>query len=351
VSGVVARAAGPGSLLERVVERSDAEAVPLEVLFEITHRCNLPCTHCYLPSHTDEGELSFAEIEALLDELARAGVLFLTLTGGEVFARRDFLDIVDAAVARGFVVKVLTNGTMISDEAADRLARAGVLEVSISVYGVDAEAHDRVTEQPGSHARTLEGIERLRARGLHVVMKTPVLGANVDSVRGLHALARQQNIPCRFDLAITAKTNGDPGPLALALRHQEMLSLLTDETLGPELMSSRESDGPSPCSAGRSYAAIGPTGDVLPCIQMPVVTGNVRREAFSEIWRNAPFLQRLRGLTVESLTACQSCSVKGSCSRCPGSAYVRGQDVTGCDLTARQVARARVEARLRLPVV
>jgi radical SAM protein with 4Fe4S-binding SPASM domain len=341
-----------GALLQRISDASKAQQVPLEVLFEVTHRCNLPCVHCYLPHHEDRGELSFDEVCGVLDQLRDAGTLFLTLTGGEVLARRDFLEILDAAAARGFALKVLTNATLVDDAVADRFARAGVLEVSVSVYAADPAAHDAVTEMPGSFEKTMAGIARLRARGLHVIMKTPLLAQNGAHAHDLHRLAAMQNMPCNFDLVITPKNNGDPGPMALALHRQKMVEMMSqapfDEILIP---GDGTGPGPEPCNAGRGYCAVGPTGDVMPCIMMPVVLGNLRARRFEELWGDDPFLGKLRALSPDDLTTCRSCDVKGSCSRCPGVAMQRGQDVTGCDLSAKQVAKARVEARTRLRVI
>jgi radical SAM protein with 4Fe4S-binding SPASM domain len=247
---------------------------------------------------------------------------------------------------------VLTNATLITDEIADRFAQAGVIEVSVSVYGGSAEVHDRVTEMPGSFERTMAGIARLKARGIHVIAKTPLLAENGAMARDLHRLATAQNIPCSFDFAITPKNNGDPGPLALALERKTMVGLMTDPELSAELVpNDGNGPGPEPCNAGRGYCAIGPTGDLLPCIAMPVVVGNLRRQRFADLWKSDPFLERLRALTAVDLHACGSCEVKGSCTRCPGIAMQRGQDITGCDLSAKQVAKARVEARAKLRVI
>jgi radical SAM protein with 4Fe4S-binding SPASM domain len=339
------------ALLERLSDQYRAAHRPLEVLFEITHRCNLPCTHCYLPHHEDEGELSLTEILGVLDQLAEAGTVFLTLTGGEVLSRSDALEIIDAAAARGFVVKVLTNATMVTDEVAERFAAAGVLEVSVSLYGATAEVHDRVTDMPGSFERTMAGIERLRARGVHVVLKAPLLTLNGQPARDLHELAKLRNMPCSFDLAITPKNNGDPGPLELMLQRESMVRLMSERSLHQALGVRDDGPGPEPCSAGRGYCAIGPTGELKPCIMMPVVVGSLRTRRFAELWEGDPFLAELRTIRAQDLTTCHSCEVKGVCSRCPGVAMQRGQGTKGCDLSARQVARARVEARSRLRVI
>lgn len=337
-----------GELFERVVDRADAHQVPIEVLIELTHRCNLPCAHCYLPDHLDHGELSLPELAALFDDLAAAGTLILTLTGGEVLSRRDFRDIVDAAFERGFALKILTNATMMTDELAAHLAQRNVVEVSVSLYGGDGEVHDRVTGIPGSFARTFAGIERMLAAGLHVKLKTPMMTLNGAAAAGVHELATLRNMPCQYDMTITPKTDGGTGPLALQLQRNELVEILQRQPFA-EVFGLVDGPGPQPCAAGRHYCAIGPTGEVLPCIMMHAPLGNIRRQKFADIWRDAPMLAELRALTVQSLHACGTCEVKGACTRCPGLARSRGQGIDGCDLSAREVAKARVAAaRLRV---
>ncbi|MCD4847869.1 MAG: radical SAM protein, partial [Candidatus Aegiribacteria sp.] len=64
---------------------------PREANLLITHRCNLSCRHCGVYSHGKlQGELSPAQWGIVLDKLAEAKLLTLTLTGGEPFMREDF---------------------------------------------------------------------------------------------------------------------------------------------------------------------------------------------------------------------------------------------------------------------
>src|SRR5207249_773565 len=82
------------------VERARAALAPLHVLLELTYRCNVRCVHCYLAG--DEREMTLDELTPVLDDLAAAGCLILTLSGGEPLLRRDFFDVAEAARARGF---------------------------------------------------------------------------------------------------------------------------------------------------------------------------------------------------------------------------------------------------------
>jgi len=73
----------------RLISRTVRTHQPLSVHFDLTYRCNERCVHCYL-DHDNHGELTTAECIAVMEDLARAGTLFLTFSGGEIFLRRIF---------------------------------------------------------------------------------------------------------------------------------------------------------------------------------------------------------------------------------------------------------------------
>lgn len=103
------------SLMQEFGQRALDSDVPLSVQLDVTYRCNERCVHCYL-DHNDHGEMTTAEIYGVLDQLAEAGVFFLTLSGGEVFMRRDFFDILEYARSLTFCVKIKTNAFMIGEK-------------------------------------------------------------------------------------------------------------------------------------------------------------------------------------------------------------------------------------------
>src|SRR5712692_5706146 len=123
--------------------------IPLSVQLDLTYRCNERCIHCYLDHH-DHGEMNTAEIKDLLDQMADAGVFYLTLRGGEILMRRDFFQILEHARLRTFCVKLKTNGVMIRAKEAERLRALGVESIQISIYSHRPEVHDAITKVPGS---------------------------------------------------------------------------------------------------------------------------------------------------------------------------------------------------------
>jgi MoaA/NifB/PqqE/SkfB family radical SAM enzyme len=90
--------------------------LPLDAMLEVTYRCNLSCVHCFIEENTHE-ELSTREIFDLLDQLAAAGTLTVTLTGGEALTREDFFDIAAYARHKAMAVNLMSNGTLIDDAA------------------------------------------------------------------------------------------------------------------------------------------------------------------------------------------------------------------------------------------
>ena len=134
---------------------------PLHASVEVTRRCPLTCAHCYnnLPMGDREAqqrELTLAEHQRLLDEMADAGCLWLLYSGGEIFARPDFLDIYRHAKRRGFIVTLFTNGILLTERIVDVLAEWRPFSVEITLYGRTRETYERLTGVPGSFDRCLQ---------------------------------------------------------------------------------------------------------------------------------------------------------------------------------------------------
>ena len=121
-------------------QRSQGRRVPVEVSIEVTHRCPLQCQHSYnnqpmSDANARKQELSLEEHVRLLDELVELGCLWILYTGGEIFARKDFLDIYTEAKKRGFLITLFTNGTMITPRIADHLVEYRPFNIEITLYG------------------------------------------------------------------------------------------------------------------------------------------------------------------------------------------------------------------------
>ncbi len=319
------------SLYETLNQRAMDAGVPLSVHIDLTWRCNERCIHCYL-DHDDAAELSLAELRGLLDQMADAGVFFLTLSGGEIFLRRDLRDIVEYARSRGFDVKLKTNAVMIGEREADWITAAGVHQVQISIYSHRAAVHDAITKVPGSLQRSLDAIRLLRARGLHVVVACVLMKPNIDDFAGVQSLARELGAEFTIDPTITPHWNGDRSILGLNIERGDLANLFHTESLVGEVNAFTAPPPPvdesildgTPCSAGHTSCYISPHGDLYPCVQFPLPCGNVRQTRFIDIWKDSAPLLEVRSIRARDLTTCSSCGHVGTCTRCPGLAFMEG---------------------------
>ncbi len=319
------------SLLVEMNQKAFDMGVPLSVQLDITYRCNERCVHCYL-DHDDHGEMTTAEIKGVLDQLADAGVFFLTLSGGEVLMRRDFFEIVEYARNLLFNVKIKTNAVMIHAAEAQRIRELGVEQVQISVYSHRPEVHDAITKLPGSLKRTITAIRFLKSAGLKVTMANVLMTPNLSDNAGVMALARQLGVPYTLDPTITPKMDGDASILGLrapaaqireVFENSELVGNVDEFCAPPQVPDESIMDG-YPCSAGHTACYISPYGDVFPCVQFPLPSGNVREQKFLEIWNNSPQLNEVRSIRARDLPTCSTCSHVGTCTRCPGLAYMEG---------------------------
>jgi len=330
------------NLMDELGSRALKLGIPLSAHLDLTYRCNERCVHCYL-DHDDHGEMTTAEIKGVLDQMAEAGVMFLVMSGGEVFMRRDFFELLEYARSLLFSIKIKTNAVMIGDKEADRLARAGIEGVQVSVYSARHDVHDEITKLPGSLKRTIEGMRRLRERGVKVIFANVLMQRNYADYPGVKALAVELGAEYTIDPTITPMMDGDRSILQLGLRAQELEEVFRNSELvgdvaefcaPPQEVGDDILDG-LPCSAGHNACYISPYGEVFPCVQFPLPSGNLRQQKFIDIWRDSPQLQEVRAITARQLPTCSTCSHVGTCSRCPGLAYqegnMRGPSTQDCE--------------------
>jgi radical SAM protein with 4Fe4S-binding SPASM domain len=353
-------------VMDGLISRTVEHHLPWSVHVDLTYRCNERCIHCYL-DHEDHGEMKTDEIKNVLEQLAQSGTLFLTLSGGEIFLRDDLFELLEFARSLHFDISLKTNALLIDAERARKLRALSVRRIQISIYSAEPAVHDAITKVRGSLERTLTAIRFLQAEGLQVKIACPLMKQNLMAYRNVQALAAELGVPYVLDMTITPKMDGDMGLLQLRNPVQDLLPILQDPTLNPPSSSqdsaqtaqlttgSATSSGIEshayediPCSAGHNSCYISPYGEVFPCVQMPVATGNLRQQRFEEIWFKSPEMERVRAVRESQLPVCSKCSIRQYCERCPGLAQMEGGDLLGayeraCDLAELKAGLAGVQ--------
>src|SRR5512139_2537359 len=165
------------------------------VIWNLIRRCNLTCKHCYALSadHDYEGELSTGEVFTVMDDLKDFKVPVLILSGGEPLLRPDLFEIAARAKAMRFYVGLSTNGTLIDEPLAERVARAGFDYVGISLDGLRA-THDRFRRLEGAFERSLAAVRHLRARDVKVGLRFTMTALNAHDLPALLQLMRHEQV-------------------------------------------------------------------------------------------------------------------------------------------------------------
>lgn len=339
------------NIFQQIEESVIRKQIPFSCHIDLTYRCNLHCPQCYVvPS--DKEELSASEFKCLLDQLAEAKVLYLFLSGGEIFLREDFFEIAEYARKRHFALRLLTNGTLIDEKKADRLAVLNPELVKISLYSADPAVHDAITGVLGSFCKAMNAVRILQERQLPVKLSCLVMRPNWKDYSRVAGLARKLGIEFTFDYRITPRNNGDLTPLQYQIDEKKIA--LIEKKWGERMNMNRsypEAGLPRIyenllCAAARSHCAVNPYGDITPCVQFPLACGNVRNSHFANIWKNSPELKKIRETMVFHLPFCSNCSLRKDCRMCPGLNYVEHKDFTiPSPLVCRE---AKIIRRIRL---
>lgn len=313
--------------------------IPFAITFETTYACNEKCIHCYMERNLPS--LKLFEIKRILNELAEIGCLFLSFTGGEFFMRKDAVDIIKYANDLHFVIDILSNGTLISEEISTILTKYSVRRVQISLYGSTQKTHDSVTLLPGSFQKSLKGIENLKKAGIKIEIAFPMMQGNFNERYEVKKLTEKLGCVLSPSPIITARNNRAQDTFNLRLKNRQIKEFLADEDFSV-LYAGRKpfqdhqfylglsdiSNAP-PCYSGFNSCAITPSGKVLPCNQFLHEVGNLKENSFSTIWHNSKSLNSLRLLKIKNLTNCQKCGMLMLCARCPGLALLEGNNLLG----------------------
>jgi len=321
--------------------------VPLEVSIEVTRRCPLECLHCYnnLPMSDQQArsqELSKKEHYKLLDEIAEMGCVWLLFTGGEIFARKDFLEIYTHAKRKGFLITLFTNGTVITEKTADYLREWPPFAIEITLYGRTKETYEKLTAIPGSYERCLRGIRLLRDRGLPLKLKTVATTVNKHEVLGMKQFAEEElQLEFKHDSLISPRIDCSQSPLGVRLSPEEVVALdlhsprvateyrqMAEREIGrpvePEPGQPEDGSTVYGCGGGVSAFAIDPYGRMSICVLSHRETYDIRSGSVKEGWER--FLQEVRNRKRTKISKCVKCRLQSLCSMCPANGELENGD-------------------------
>ncbi|MEY2395592.1 MAG: hypothetical protein QOF94_1937 [Acidobacteriaceae bacterium] len=323
-------------------QRQAGLRVPLQVSIEVTRRCPLECLHCYnnLPMGDMEAkrrELSKEEHFRMLDELVEMGCFWILYTGGEIFARKDFLEIYTYAKKKGFLITLFTNGTIINEQIADYLAEWPPFAIEITLYGRTRETYEALTAIPGSYDRCLRGIKLLKEKGLPLKLKTVATSINKHEVVAMRQFAEDElGVEFKMDGQVNPRIDCSQSPLAVRLTPEEVVALDMNAPKGESeyrRLAKRDLENPPNlaqidtiyhCGGGMSGFAINAYGEMGICVISQQETFSVREIGLRRVWEDS--LLKLRSRKRTRVTKCIQCRIQSLCGMCPANGEMENGD-------------------------
>jgi radical SAM protein with 4Fe4S-binding SPASM domain len=339
----------------RIKPRISGERLPLDGSLELTFRCNLRCTHCYVNQpcgdrRAKRQELTTAEIFRIADEVVDQGCLWMLLTGGEILLRSDFVEIYLHMKKRGLLLSLFTNGTLITPRIADLFAEWPPLLVEISIYGSTPAVYGQVTGDPHSYRRCILGIERLLDRKVRLRLKTVPITLNFEDMGRMRNLAARYGLDLGWDPLVNCRVDGDDRPTAVRLSPAHIVALEKEEpkrvTHYVKVFQDRAYAEPRKefftCGAYHFSFHIDPYGNLLPCMLIRWPAYNLRDGTFRQGWYDS--FPAMRNRTRTKALACDTCQFNAACDLCVGWAQLETKDPEGMVPFLCDVTRARAEA-------
>lgn len=331
-----------GTFSAALHQRQAGERVPLQVSIEVTRRCPLECLHCYnnLPvgdMQAKSRELSKEEHFRILDELVEMGCFWILYTGGEIFARKDFLEIYTYAKKKGFLITLFTNGTIINEQIADYLAEWPPFAIEITLYGRSRDTYEALTAIPGSYDRCLRGIQLLKDRGLPLKLKTVATSVNKHEVLAMRRFAEEElGVEFKVDGQVNPRIDCSQSPLAVRLTPEEVVALDLSAPKGvSEYQRLAKHDLENPpnlaqidtvyhCGGGMTGFAINAYGEMGICVISQQETFSVQQAGVKAVWESS--LLQLRSRKRTRVTKCMQCRIQSLCGMCPANGEMENGD-------------------------
>lgn len=355
---------------------------PILVFWETTRACDLACRHCRAEAMPEPGpgELTTEEGVRLVNQLGRFGARppVLVLTGGDVMARSDLLELVAAARKARLPVALAPSVTpRLSASVLAALSQLGVSSVSISLDGATPGTHEDIRGIPGHFSLTISALRQLRDLGFRVQVNTAVMRANVEELADIAAIVKDVQAASwelfflvrvgrgREQEELSAEENEDVANFlfeasqhGFAVRAVEgpwcrrvaawrgapsaggaadavsslgslygRLSRHLLELMGPP--EGRPRCGTSGTRDGKGILFIAHDGSVFPAGFLPLTLGNVRDESPVTIYRSHPLLQAIR--RAEFSGRCGRCGYRDVCGGSRARAFASSGDALAED--------------------
>jgi radical SAM protein with 4Fe4S-binding SPASM domain len=364
VSRLLLGAAGPGDNLRYGGKNQDSGKQRPIVVWNCTGKCNLRCVHCYSNAADKEpaGILTTEQAKSFIHDLADFSVPVILFSGGEPLLRPDIFELSQFAGEVGLRTALSTNGTLVTEQTAEKIKNSAFTEVGISLDGIGAK-NDRFRGKKGAFEAALRGIRNCISLGLRVSLRFTITQSNYKEIPAVFDLIERERIEraCFYHLAYVGRARGLAKNDLSHSQTRAVVDLICDRTLDlyqrglrKEILTvDNHADGvymylklkkKDPVGAEQALSLLKANGGNNSGIRIGAVDelgnvhadqfwrhysfGNVRQRKFSDIWLDIsnPIMRGLKNRKELLKGRCANCRYVEICN---GNLRVRAESVSG----------------------
>ena len=319
--------------------------IPVYTVFDITDKCNLKCIHCY--SSEQNKELGTNDVYHILNMLYKSGVGVIDFGGGEPLLRKDIFDLISYSKNLGLYTSISTNGILLDDDCVKHLKILSIDHVCISLDSAKPEIHDYIRNKEGTYNKTIRGIKNCVSAGIDTQISTVFMKSNINELYDIYHLLESLSVTGWYiydfvpagrgkelqkevldpkqrgelfarlqDLAVSSKISLKPYPYSITINSACKTDTYFYKKYG------KLTEFFKGCLSARWVCHISSNGDIHPCHLLPYKLGNLKQEAFEDIWFNKdnPVLKELRDRTLLKGN-CGICEYRDVCGGCRAQAF------------------------------
>lgn len=294
---------------------------------EITSKCNERCIHCYIPHENKINSMDPDLFYTILEQCKKMNLLHLTISGGEPMTHNNFIDFLKKCNEYNVSVNILSNLTLLNKAILEEMKRNHLLSVQTSLYSMDANIHDAITQTKGSFEKTRNAILTLIENDIPLQISCPIMKQNMNCYYDVVNWGKEHNINVGSDYVIIARYNHTTQNLSNRLSINDVKEVIDQRIVNdPHYLELMEKETEKKkdmklddfiCSVCHSSICIAENGNVYPCAGwQDYVLGSINKTSLSEIWNDSIEIQYLRNLRRRDFPKCIQCPDNEFCTMC-----------------------------------
>lgn len=324
--------------LEDVYESVYLNETLTTVTIEITSHCNWNCEHCYV-SDRENDKFNLENLKRLFIQFRKLGVYEVVFIGGEMFVRKDIIDIIKMARSMFFKVVLDSNISLLDEENVNLLSELNVSEVRCTVFSLNEQIHDSITGIRGSLKKVLDNLKLLKKYNIKTLINTPVMKKNKYDFREVHKYCNENGFFHYAKADLVQKRNGESCE-ELILLGSDINEIISEVDLINGNSFNMRNLEEYPCISTRISIYIDSQGEVYPCVNYRQSIGNVFFENLDVIWSNEK-RKEIANLKFKDLQDCIKCEYINKCVPCPGVSHMESNNIHKCSNGSLYLAKWR----------